>query len=439
MAPEVAAGPNHVTGRHTGVDFPTTIEPLLVDGPAFLTRALRATGVLSSDNAVTAIVSSREFFGGGMGRKLLIEIDYARPDQGLHRHLFAKFPRMFGDPLRDLFGPLMEPEVRFALLSLRPGFPIAVPRCYFADYDPATVTGLLITERIAYGAGSIEPCPEKCMDYLLDDPLPHYRALTTAMARLAGAQKAGKLGNDLAAQFPFDPDAIDPGSRIPYDRATLAAQLEKLRTFATRAPQLFPDDIADYIDTFIAEVPLVLDLELAIRRALNQRGDMVALCHWNMNLDNAWFWRGDDGVLQAGLLDWGSVGQMNVAQGFFGMTCAAEPAFLRAHKADLIAQFVREYAEQGGPALTAADMDLLVKLSIAVLGTAWMLDAPSLVEQQVPDFAEVTDRTDPQLAGNFLARAQAHLLLVFISEWRDGRIGDALRRFAADHAIPLPA
>ena len=30
---------------------------------------------------------------------------------------------------------------------------------------------------------------------------------------------------------------------------------------------------------------------------------MIALCHWNANIDNAWFWREPDGALRCGLID----------------------------------------------------------------------------------------------------------------------------------------
>jgi hypothetical protein len=421
--------PASVIGAQTCISFPTSLDNLLAQGAEFLTRAFRATGAIAADNAVTAITASKEFFGGGMGRKLWLSLTYARNDPGLHTDVFVKFPREFGDPLRALFGPLMEPEVRFALLSMRPDFPIQVPKCYFADYDPATISGLLITERIAYGTAPIEPCPEKCMDYQLADPLPYYRALTVDMARLAGAHKAGRLGDDLPNRFPFDPDVIDPGSRIPFTPDVLRQKLELVRGFVVEVPQLFPG-LTDTVDRFIAEVPLVLDLELGIRKLLNCRADMIALCHWNMNLDNAWFWRAEDGTLNAGLLDWGSVGQMNVAQAFFGMTCAAEPAFLIAHRRDLINLFVTEYAASGGPVIDADEMALTVKLSMAVLGVAWMLDAPSLVAQELPDYATIKDRLDTKLTGNFLAHAQAHLLRVLMSEWHHCDIGEALRTFA---------
>jgi len=72
-----------------------------------------------------------------------------------------------------------------------------------------------------------------------------------------------------------------------------------------------------------------------------------------------------------------------------------------------------------------------VKLSIAVLGIAWILDAPSLVEIQIPDVHTVKDRHDPKLMNDFLARAQLHLLIVMLNEWLVDDIGSALERFAA--------
>ena len=51
----------------------------------------------------------------------------------------------------------------------------------------------------------------------------------------------------------------------------------------------------------------------ALRAALRDSArELVAFCHWNANIDNAWFWRDEDGHLACGLMDWGNVGQMNM-------------------------------------------------------------------------------------------------------------------------------
>ena len=432
--------PQSVPGDQFGLPFPTTVEPLLALGPSFLTAAFRASGALAPDNHVVSILHHKEFFGGGMGRKLLLSLQYARAAPSLQTELFVKFPRNFGDPLRDLFAPLMEPEVRFALLSRRDGFPIAVPKCYFADYDSNTKSGLLITERITYGEAGIEPFHDKCLDYQIEDPLSHYRALTRAIARLAGFHRAGNFGPDIDRQFPFDPGKIDVGARIPYTPEQLLLKLDKLKSFAAAYPRLFPGGSGsrEFLESFSRQAPLVLEHELAIRKYLNGKADYIALCHWNSNMDNAWFWRDSRGELRAGLLDWGSVAQMNVAQSFYGMTCAAETDFLEAHERGLMELFVEEYARSGGPSIDVDEFAYLIKLAVAMLGIAWILDAPTLVETQIPDVHRVVDRHDPKLRDDFLARAQLHLLIVMLNEWRVHDIGGALENFvAAQRAPPL--
>ena len=105
----------------------------------------------------------------------------------------------------------MEPEVRFAALSRTPEFPIAVPQAQFADYHRQTGTGILITERIRFGENGIERQYHKCLDYEMPEPLEHYRALLTALARLAGTHRSGRLPAELTAPFPLDVSAATVG------------------------------------------------------------------------------------------------------------------------------------------------------------------------------------------------------------------------------------
>lgn len=424
--------PRHVPGDRFNLEFPTSIDSLLEGGAEFLTDAFRACATLDMDNRVVAIDDAREFVAGGMGRKLLLRVRYAQPRPDLHNELFVKFPRDFGDPLRELFSPPMRAEIDFALLSRQPGFPVAVPRCYFADFHADSASGLLITERVRFGQGGIEPAHDKCQDYELDDPLAHYQALTLALARIAGAHKAGRLGARLDEHYPL-PDPDSAKDRIPYSPIELADKLEKLRDFIGRAPQLFPAHLRDhaFLAAFTREAPLFLEHEQRIRHFLAAQEDCIALCHWNANVDNAWFQRDATGQLQAGLLDWGSVGQMNLAQALFGMLCAAETEFLDAHRGDLLRLFVEEYRRSGGPNIEVETLELCLDLAVALLGIAWMLDAPSLIETQLTDVATLSSRHDPRLKNDFLARAQLHLLSVFLHEWQARGIGALIPRLAS--------
>src|SRR5690606_13763765 len=110
-------------------------------------------------------------------------------------------------------------------------------------------------------------------------------------------------------------------------------------------PQLMPANLADpaFLDRFAREAQRFLEHELTIKRYLNADPRFIALCHWNANIDNAWFWRNAGGELEAGLLDWGSVSQMNVAQSIFGALCALETDLWDEHLDALIGVFADEY------------------------------------------------------------------------------------------------
>ena len=48
----------------------------------------------------------------------------------------------------------------------------------------------MITERVPYGEGAIEPHRRKCLDHLtMPDPLPYYRQVVTALARLCATYR----------------------------------------------------------------------------------------------------------------------------------------------------------------------------------------------------------------------------------------------------------
>lgn len=422
------SAPHSVTSQHFGIPFPTSVASFNAQAREFLTCAFRASGVLEAGNSVSAITSVQEFEGGGMGRKLVVTLDYATPGGAAPARIFIKFPREFGDPLRELFNPVMEPEVRFALLSRREDFPVHVARCYFADSDPASQCHILITECIGFGTGAIEPHRDKCKDYLLPEPLPYYTALAQALGRLSGSHKSGALGGDIDAKFPFSGMVTVPA--IGFSRAELGARLDKLREFIGRYPQLFPASCraAGFMDEFAAAMLACYDAQDAIRADLTGNPDVIALSHWNANIDNAWFWRDAGGALQVGLLDWGSVGQMNLAQAFFGMTCAAEVEFLQAHRDTLIHTLLAAYRDSGGPAVAVAGFRRHLILATSVLGMAWMLDAPALIEMQLGAVvADLRGRDDPRLVDNFLARAQLHLLTVFLCDNPPAAIQAALR------------
>jgi hypothetical protein len=419
-----------VRGDDTGLPIPAHMAALREGGEAFLTTAFRTSGAISPDNAVARITRFEECPGGSTGRKVFLSVAYEKPAPGLLKDLFVKFSRDFDDPIRDRNRDQLEPEVRFAAISRNPAFPITVPACLFGDYHHISGTGILITERIAFGTGNIEPHHDKCLDYELPDALAHYRAVVTANARLAGAHKSGHLGTDLDARFPFDVPAAAASDPIRYDAQQLRNRIARIASFATEFPRLLPSNVVapDFIAQLSAEMPLFLERQADIKRYLTSDHDLVALCHWNGNIDNAWFWRDETGTLHCGLMDWGRVGQMNIALALWGTLSAAEPEMLEDQLDALLSLFLREYAAHGGPEVSLARLQDHMFLYVATMGMAWLLDAPPIIRAQLPDLAPEHDRFNIRFKENEAARTQLHMLTNVLNLWERQRFREILGR-----------
>jgi hypothetical protein len=412
-------------GDQFGVPFPADAATLRDGGARFLTDAFRAAGALDG-NSVTRITRFHEVAGGSTGRKVVLSVEYDQAEPGLDTELFVKFSRDFDNPIRDRGKTQMEPEVRFASLSRAPGFPIAVPKALFGDYDRQTGTGLLVTERIDFGSNGIERQYHKCLDYEMPEPLEHYRALLSAVARLAGTHRSGLLPADLTGYFPLDVQAATVGNRTPLSLDVLDRRLTQLAEFAETHSALLPANIAspEFLSRLRADAPRIAAHEDFLAHQLAADTDYVALCHWNANVDNAWFWRDDDG-LHCGLMDWGCVSQMNMGMALWGAMSGAEISMWDRHLDELLHVFVTEVRRCGGPALDPDRLRRHTLLYAAAMGVAWLLDVPALIRKRFGASAP-GDRTDPRIKDDESVRAPLQMLSNLLNLWERHRIGDLL-------------
>lgn len=415
-----------VRGDATGLAFPAHPEALRSAGPAFLTEAFRIYGALPSDNEVVAVERFEEVLGGSTGRKAVLTVRYA--DQGAGTDLFVKFSRDFDNAVRDLGRTQMEPETRLAALARAPGFPIVVPATQFADYHRDSGTGLLITERIPFGRGNIEPQYHKCLDYEMPAQAEHYRALLTAVARLAGTERSGRLPADLVAQFPVDLQAATVGQRPTVTAEQLDRKLTRLTEFVIAHPGLFPDHLRspEFLARLTTEAPELIRREPDVWRHLADDADYLALCHWNANVDNAWFWRGDDGELRCGLMDWGCVSRMNVAMAIWGSLSGAETSLWDGHLDELLDLFCSEVSASGGPLLAPAALERRLVLYATLMGVTWLLDVPALIGKRLPDAGPHTTRTDPRIKSDEGVRAPLQMLTNVLNLWLTRGLGTAI-------------
>jgi hypothetical protein len=420
--------PDFVRGDATGGDVPAHPDALRDRPEERLTSLFRAYGSLARDNRIVRVNRFEPLAGGNSGLKLALSVEYERMEPGLHTDLFAKFSRDFTDPFRDRRRYELEGEIRLAELSRHPAFPIAVARPYFADFNRETGTGVLITERIAFGEGSIEPLHPKCMDRLLADPLEYYRETVSALARLAGAQKSGSLSPQLERLFPIDAAAAAADQPIPWNSEQMRQKVEAWHAFVRECPQLFPDNLtgSDFFERLERDASNFLDLEARVRAFLHGDQDFIALSHWNTNIDNAWFWRDENHGLHCGLLDWGMVRQMNVAYGIWGGLSASDGSFLAANLDTLLGHFVSELAAHGGPQVDSGKLGLHFDLSLALLGLALMMDTPALVTSRLPAIRDANGPHDPLLTEDKVVHGFLHVSTNFLDLWERRDLGASL-------------
>ncbi|MCV7279905.1 hypothetical protein H7J88_09605 [Mycolicibacterium flavescens] len=408
--------------------IPAHVDGLRKAGTAFLTEAFRTYGALARDNEVAAIERLEEVSGGSTGRKAVLTVRYAKPEPGARTDLFVKFSRDFDDAVRDIGRTQMEAEARFAALARTPGFPIAVPDTLFADYHRESGTGLLISERIPFGRGDIEPQYHKCLDYEMPEQAEHYRALVTALARLAGTERSGRLPARLVGQFPVDLQAATVGERPTLTAERLDRKLTRLTEFVAQHPGLFAENLRspEFLRSFTAEAPELLGREADVWRLLVEDADYLALCHWNANVDNAWFWRGEDGELRCGLMDWGCVSRMNVAMAVWGSLSGAETSLWNGHLDELLDLFCTEVSASGGPDLAPAALERRLVLYATLMGVTWLLDVPALIRKRLPDAGPDTTRTDPRIKNDEGVRAPLQMLNNVLNLWQTRGLSAAL-------------
>lgn len=429
-----------VTGDDTGLRMPAHAKALRAGGSEFLTEAFRAYGVLPADNRVIAITRFDPCDAGNSGDKLFLSVEYARPQAGLHNDLFVKFSRDFGDAFRDRRRMELAAEIRLAALSRLPAFPVSVAKPYFADIEQASGTGILITQRIAFGEAGIEPVRPKNMDHELANPLEHYQATLRALARLAAAHRSGMLSPEVDALFAYDAGAAAGDIPIPWDEDQIREKARRIGAFVTSYPQLFPPNVASprFLVRLEEEAVRFRHHEPAIKHFLHTNSDFIALTHWNTHLDNAWFWRDDDDTLQCGLLDWGMVRQMNITYGLWGGLSAATPDFFDRHLDDLLALYAKELRTHGGPVVDLGELELHFELSVVMLCVAIFFDTPALVLSRMPDIGSLDGPLDPRLAQDSVVHGFLHGFTNFLYLWETRDFGatlDALRQ----RARPAPA
>jgi hypothetical protein len=227
--------------------------------------------------------------------------------------------------------------------------------------------------------------------------------------------------------FPFDPGKLVVSRRARYTPEQVATRVARYAEFARNYPQLLPQNVRteEFLARLTEEAPRFQALEERGNKFLQSRPDMIALCHWNAHVDNAWYWRNCEDRVECGLMDWGNVSQMNVAMAIWGCLSGAEIDIWNHHLDELLHLFVGEFQDRGGPTLALADLKRHLTIYVSMMGLNWMLDAP-LTLLKIPDLEKVAGRLDPRIENNERARAQLLIMTAFLNLWQRENMTDVI-------------
>jgi hypothetical protein len=112
-----------------------------------------------------------------------------------------------------------------------------------------------------------------------------------------------------------------------------------------------------------------------------------------------------------------------VAKSIYGAFSGATVDLWDNHLDDILQVFIDEYARSGGPRLDRGELRQHVLLFTAMMGIAYLLDAPAIIERQVPDLAAVANPLQPDFLAIEDARIQLHMLTMFLNQWQSRDIG----------------
>ncbi len=408
--------PKWVCGDTTGRDFPSSPQVLHDQGRLFLSEILQAADWLSPAHAPIDIAHFNLVDAGSTGQKCVIQV--SDRNGATLPPLFCKFSRAAHNQHRDAARIQMASEVRLALLSRHPAFPITVPRVVFADYEQRSGTGVLITEAVDFAAPGIQAPFEKYRDDAIHAPVRYYQAVLDAIGTLAGTHQSGALGTTLDQDFPFSQDklAINVSGVCTPDEAVV--RVNDLAQFMADFPQLFPHSLTSgkLIENLRDFAPRVLEQRETLIARLFEQPEHIALCHWNAHLDNAWFWQADQ-TLKVGLFDWGHVGQMNLGMALWGCLSGARPELWDEHFDKLLMTFCGAVQRAGGQTIEPVRLALQMDGYIALMGLDWLLDTPSRLRATLEAMEGLSGALDPRIHERERIRSPLGILTLFLHLW----------------------
>jgi hypothetical protein len=410
--------------------FPWNRENLVEKGPEWMTRAFHTAGTLDRENKIVELrVQDKSLFISDSADHIFFEVAYEKDDPTLHTQLVAKVPLpLDGETYRDrlVSSYFKQPWDMYEINAHRlfeSELPMRTPRYYFGDISNETSNYVLIVEQLPFagfssdgvaaapGVGEMEGPYAACRDDQLRRPAKeYYLAIMRMHAALAAKhQKCQELLQSglmsAEADSLEDPEVwgVEPGKPTYEDLQIVLRRLEAgISFFAGTAKAIFPPYVAT--EAFQAKLRATMTNLQAYHSEINywkhKDPRYVALVHGNLSVDNAFFWTGEGGRLEAGVRDCSGLGVFSVPHRIWWSLACADFENVHANLDEYIDTFVALYREQGGPAVDRAVVRRAIILT-AVDSLMLMVNAVPKCLRLCPaeEWSTIQGLDDPRLAG----------------------------------------
>lgn len=383
-------------------------------------------------------------------------MEYEKPADDLHTELFVKMPLEPGHKNRTLnLGSAMEGKEIFFNRFFTKCMPFRTAKFYYGDISMSSTNWILITEKLPFADNSrrgeklapneLEPVVRKGLDFLLDDPLAKYVALYRRSAMLTAWAHTGKLGGHISELYPVNKMGHMIG--FPVMAKAFDEFWPKLENYVLRhAKPLFPSEICNtaYVGQLKQECMEIGPVLGKVNKYCTTGENLWLFMHPNLHIDNAFFFRDDDGQQDCGLLDWGGAGTGFVLSQFIsggGALSLAGSEMRITHTDTLVRCYFDTLAEFGGPRLDSDDMSVRV----ALMDIAYIIGSIRLTETGKPgdvyeylvkeEYANVKGLDDPVFAADsveaLMLRSVVMMLVEGIKTWKGRRYHEVFSKWRA--------
>lgn len=452
-----------------GFDFPFNCEQILEYGPAWLTKALRASHALTDDTSVveiTNLVDISKKVGGGAADKAILEVKYSGATD-CPTKFFLKLPcKKVADRIQAASLNAGGPEVAFAHFFTCPyskthKFPMEAAKMYFCDINVESSNFIQIQDCLPFSEscpppevpGALWPAAEKFQDWKLDsnDTAQMYNLLMEAMGKQAAWMhniKQTELGQNVQKFFPADLKLTSfPQSGhflLRYFIYWIGRSLMffSLNFIQNKCPQLCPEGMLDNdslskFQTEFLECLYYFPELMCHNGSQSKKDGHVLWCHPNLNLDNAYFYRGADGKeMNVGGLDFGQYGGHLVTLVLSGSISGADNSYYMPQREHLIKKFCSVYSAESGQHLDGdevfRDFELLSTMKSLICCAVCLKVFETMDEKELRD---CKSEKDSPMVDDFYGRCFTLMTIGSFERWSKGNQYGVFKKWAAENNI----